>query len=342
VLDMDILRYETLTGIIRDFEPEDLNWLNSGVLQEETGMGQEVTWDIKHVRRDIATFEGRGARAGRRNLQTIGQQHATLARTFKEKPLIGSQFIDLRAPGSLERQTLAEDQIARELEDNAMWMARQDNFMISQALQGSLAMTIDDQDIVVDYAVPASNKFKVGGGVGFSTIDTDWEDPSADILTDIKNFKLAVSRHSGRTAKRAWCSSRTMTALLNNDRFKEFVGRSVAGAQIIEQGYASNLLGLEWVISDETFTNEDGTVITPYLDEKTVVIHPAPDREWGCFRIGSDAVPKNDGSGLIEVIGKYAFSALTKNPPAFTLYAGYVRLPIIKLPAAIVTAKVIA
>src|SRR5579872_6954862 len=265
---MDLFRYETLTGIIRDFEPEDLNWLNAGVLAEESGMGQEVTWDIKHVRRDVDKFERRHSPAGPRDLTVLGTQHATLAKTFKFKPLIGDMWLDLRQPGTLERQTLMENQMALELEDFAMLMARQDNFLISQCLQGSISMQFGEQTINVSYGIPASNVFAPGAAVPnvSQSIPTNWEDPSADILTDIKNMKLAISRNSGRTAKFAWISSRGMTALLNNENVREFVGRSVVGAQILEQGYVSNLLGLNWRISDETYTDATGATVTPYLN----------------------------------------------------------------------------
>ncbi|HEV3029639.1 MAG TPA: major capsid protein, partial [Planctomycetota bacterium] len=293
--------------------------------------------DIKHVRRDVSTFEHRHSPAGKRDLTVLGTQHATLAKTFKSKPLVGDLWLDVRQPGTLERQTLMENQMALELEDYAMLMSRQDNYLISQALQGSIAMQFGEQNITVDYGIPASNKFSTAD----ATIPVDWENPDADILTDLKNMKLAISRNSGRTARFAWCSSRVMTALLNNENVREFVGRSVIGAQILEQGYVTNLMGLDWRISDETYTDENGGNVTPYLDEKTIVIHPSPDREWGCFRIGSATVPKNDGSGLVEVIGKYAYSGLERNPAAITLYTGYVRLPLIKVPAALARAKVI-
>lgn len=341
-MDWDILRYEYLTGVIRDFEPEDLVWLNAGVLPEENGRGDEATWDIKHIRRDIDSFETNHGPANPRALQILGTAHIKMANTFKSKGLVGDLWMNLRDPGTLERQKLMEDQLARELEDWAMLMARQDNFMISQALQGTLSIIVDGITIPIDYGIPTSNKFKYNGGSGFTAFadGLPWSNPAADIITDLKDMKLSISRHSGRTARRMWISSLVMTYLLNNDSVREFVGRSVIGAQMIKDGYISNIMGLDVQVSDETYTDADGNNVTPFLDEKTIVIHPAPDKAWGSMMIGSVAVPTADRLKLAEVVGKAAWSNVEVNPPQLTLYTKYVRLPKIALPAATAKGKV--
>ncbi len=337
-MDMELLRYEKLTGIISEFDPEELTWLNAMPREEE--VGQHFRWDIYGVARDLGKFAAKHSVANRRPLVKIGTQSVDCALTFDEVHLPATPYQDTRTPGTLDRAKLFENQVARHLKDESDLMDRQDNFMIAQAMQGSLTINVDDLDVTIDYKIPSSNKFKVGGGVGFQTIPLSWANPGADILEDIKNGKLAMSHSSGRTAKFAKCSSSTMKEIINSDQFKEFFGKTVDGAQVQKDGYLTNFMGMNWSLSDETFLV--GSTPTPYLDEKTIVLSSAPDTSVMSLKVGSVVIPGNGDRQVAEVIGKASFADMIKNPVAIALYSTYARLPAIKRPGALVTMKVLS
>lgn len=338
-MDMEILRYEKLTGIISEFDPEELTWLNAMPKEEE--IGQHFRWDIYGVARDVGKFAAKHSVANRRPLTKIGTQSCDVALTFDEVHLPATPYQDTRTPGTLDRAKLFENQVARHLQDESDLMDRQDNFMIAQAMQGSLTITVDDLPVTIDYKIPTTNKFKVGGGAGFTAIPTSWADQGVDLIEDIKNFKIAGQRASGRSIKFAKCSSTVMGRVINSDQFKEFFGKTMDGAQILKDGYMTNFMGMNWKISDEVFEDESGTLV-PYLDEKTLVLSSTPDVKVAALKVGSVVIPGNGDRQVAEVIGKASYADMIKNPVAIALYSSYARLPAIKRPGAFIVAKVIS
>lgn len=334
MIDVELLKLESLIGMINDFRPGALRLTGSGILPEQSGPGQSFNWDILGIQRDLDTFEGRMSPAGVRKLSVLKNQSAVLARTFKSTFVPGAVLIDLRNPGSESRQRIAEDTVGRELQQLSRLIDRQNEFMISQALQGSLAMTIDGVAHTVNYGFDPSHVLTVGGGIPAS-----WALPGSDIVADITAMKIRIAEDSGFEAATVWTSSEVLQYLIKNDFVNSYFASSPAGVQALTEGTIGRFMGLNWVSYDGTYKDAAG-VVKRFIPANKMIVTPGPDAEWGFFRKGSDVVPTDDGRNVQEVVGRYAFSKVESNPASIGLYAGEVRLPIIRIPGALVVATV--
>lgn len=337
MLDLDLLRRVPITRVINAFQVGDLPFKASGILPEEDVQGDVAKWDIRGISRDVGTFEGKHSPAGTRKLDVIGQQIATLARTFKSTLIQGSWLTGLRRVGSDDLQPLAEEQIARAALGLRQVIDRQDEFMIAQALQGTLAMTIDGIAHSIDYKIPASHQLSVGAGIPVA-----WSDPSANVMRDINSIKDLVAKDSGYSVATAFCSSKVIEYLISNEATLGFFGSTPAGVQALTEGRIGRFMGINWVAVDQRYIASDGVTATRYLDEKKVVFVPTPNTDWGSFGVGTDVVPEDGDAGMKEVRGLYAYTRGKHNPASVELFAGKVRIPMLRTPSAVVVAQVVA
>ena len=345
MIELDILKQEAILGMIEEREREDMVFQSSGLLPEESGVGQTFGWDILGVDRDIANFSGRLSAATPRALKVIGHQAASLARSFFVTPIPGGIFMDLRGAGGDTRQKAAENQIALENEALAGVIDRQNEFMYARAIQDDLSITLDSGagatlSIDIDYGQPAACQFDAFGA-GDDEIPVTWENPAADIATDVRRIKRAVKRQSGKTLTDAWVSERIMVAMCKNDTVKDWIRANPgASAAILQENVIVRAFGLNWHVIDETFVDGAGDT-QYYLPETRAVFTPKPNRSWGFFRKGSDIIPSDDGRSMVEVIGRYGYADLAKDPASLKLFQGEVRLPIMRIPGATARATVV-
>jgi hypothetical protein len=195
---------------------------------------------------------------------------------------------------------------------------------------------VDDLDVTVDYGIPASNQF-ANGAPGDRNIAVSWEDPSADILGDLRRIKKAVALASGHQLRTAICSARVIHALLANDYVTNMAAGSALAQEYLRTAKITDLFGLTWVPDDATYKDNAGAV-QYYIPETKVVFVPAPDIAWGSFMIGSDMVEDDDRQGFSEVQGRYAFSRSNYDPTGLKVFAGEVKLPALRRPGAIAVA----
>ncbi len=339
MIDVELLRQEQLIDLINEFQEEDLQIQASGILPVQSGVGRSFNWDILGVPRDIDTFEGHMSPAGTRAMEVINNQTATLARTFKSVFVPGGVLMDLRNPGTDTRQTIAQDRIGLELQALGKLINRQNEFLISQALQDKLSVTIDGLTHPISYFFSATHKLLTIGGGG-DNAPLAWTDPAADVLTDIRKWKVRIAEDSGFVPTQVWTSSEVIDSLIRNDFVQSYFASTPAGVQALTEGVIGRFMGLNWTAYDGTFKDSVGT-ITRYIDKRDLVMMPNANPEWGFFRMGSDVIPTDDKRNMTEVIGRYAFSTLTENPPSVALFAGEVRLPIIRIPDALLIARVL-
>lgn len=334
MIDLDLLKWELLTGMVREYKPDETqNPLTAaGILSPQDSfngerIGHSLAWDLLKAQRDIDTFEGMRSPAGARPMARIGNRSARLARTFKTVAIPGSVFIDTRSPGTFSRSIQPQERVASEQRLLAEVIARQDEYMISQALQGSLAMEIDGLDHTVDY------------GITPVEVDDSWAASDTDIIADVRAVKVAVSEASGRVPVHAWCGPEVIEALIKNDHVRQYFASTPQGAAFIEQGKIGRFQGIEWHECHGTYTLENGTV-TRFIPEDVVIFTPNADPEWGFMAVGTDMVPNDDRKGFSEVSGIYSFAHADINPPSMALFVGKVRLPIIRVPGAIAVREV--
>lgn len=340
MFDVELLKQEALTDLIREFQPEGFRLLNSGVLPRQERVGQTISWDIVRPERDVDTFEGTLSPAGTRAMRVIGQRSAKLARTFKSIPIPGAVLIDLRRPGGDDRARVAEDTISDNSLSIAQLIDRQNEYMVARALQGSLEMTIDKMAHTVDYGFSANHQFTVGNDPD-TQIPLAWDDESADVIDDIKKFKKRIAEDSGFQPTTVWCGVDVISALIKNDFVQAYFNSTEAGTEFLREGSISRFMGLNWVEYDGTYVDSNN-VVQKFIPEGKLIVHPAPSKEWGFFAVGSDVVPTDDGRSIREVVGRFSYSRIAENPPGIALFGGEVRLPVIRIPDALVTAEVLS
>lgn len=337
MIDVELLRQETLTGIIRDFQPTGLRLQENNVLQRQEEAGATVVWDIEKTARDLGDFQGAHSPAQPEKMEVIGQRSAQLARTFRTRRIKGSILRDLRRPGSMERERIAQARVGRELLAMTRKIDRQNEFMIASALQGTLDMTIDKVAHSVDYGFPASHLPVVGG----ATIPLEWDDPAANITEDIEKIQQLIEEDSGFTPRMVICSREVIGSLIRNDFVQSYFASTPQGVEALTRGTIGEFFGLRWIAYNGTFKDSAG-VVTRYIPRKQAIFLPESDLEWGRFQVGSDVIPSDDRSQMNEVIGRYSYSKVDDDPAALVLFGGEVRLPIITNPNAIVSAEVLA
>jgi len=341
MIDVELLRQEELIGMINDFEVDpNLELTASGVLPVSNGMGDNKSWDIKVVQRDIDTFEGKYSPAGVRKMQYVKNQTATLVKTFKSTPIPGQILIDLREPGTTTRQVVAQNRIAEEQQELLELIRRQDEFLVAKALQDDLSVKIDDIQHDVEYFFPAGHKNLTIGGGG-NNVAVDWFDSGADVVHEIRKWKQLIAEDSGYKPETVWCSDEIIECLIKNDFVAQYFATTPAGQEFLKEGTISRFMGLNWKPYMNTYTDENNAV-QRYIPKGDLIMHARPSKTWGEFWVGSDVIPTDDKQGMHEVQGLYSYSELVTNPPSIGLFAGKTRLPLIKKPNAIVVARVTA
>lgn len=340
MIDVELLRQETLTDMINDFEVGDLRLSASGILPVQTGLGDNYSWDIMRVQRDIDTFEGKLSPAGTRKMQVIANRTARLLRSFKSTFIPGGVLQDLRNPGTIQRQTVAEDTVGREAAELASLLDRQNEYLIAKAIQDDLSVVVDDLEISVDYEFSATHKTLTPGGGG-SNVPVVWDDPAAMITTDLQKWIEQMVADSGRQPTDVWTSSKVISKMIENDFIQGYFTATPDGVAMLREGKIGRFYGLNWHTYDYEFVNAAG-VAERFIPKDRIIMTCAPSAQVGYFRRGSDVIPTDDKNNLHEVAGRYAYSEITTNPGSIALYAGEVRLPIIRLPDAFQVAKVLS
>lgn len=335
--DTDLLKQDVLTGMITTYKAGPLEILGSGLFPKGPSFsGDMAEWDEIDPLRDIDTFEGPVSPAGIRQAQVIKHRGGRPLRTKKSLLIYGKILQYLRNPGTDRFQRVAQDEVARQMQNMNTMLDRQTEFLMSRAMSDTLTVTIDGAPVTISMGIPADHKF---------TVPTDfpllWSDPAADMPTDIEKVIQKVQEDSGYLLQTAWISSKLMVKMLNNDKVEQMIGGSVIGAEALRTGVIKEFMGLQWRTYNRTFTNSGGTQ-ERYLDEDTIHFVPEPDGQWSMLLEGDDVIPNDLRTDLVEVTGKYSYSAVLDDPVAVAIYVGYTRLPVLPIPTAVATAVVLA
>lgn len=335
--DTDLLKQDTLTGIITTYKAGPLELMTSGLFPPGPSFeGDLAEWDEIDPLRDIDSFEGPVSPAGVRQAQIIAHRAARPLRTKKTILIYGKVLSYLRNPGSDRFQRVAEDEVTRQLANLNSLLDRQTEFLIARAIADNVNVTIDDHLVNIPMNVPADHKFTVA-----ADFPLHWSDNAAKLPNDIEKVIQKVQEDSGYTIKTAWISSKIMINMINNDKFEQMFGGSQSGADIMRTGMINEFMGINWRVYNRTFTNSAGNQ-ERYLDEKTVHFVPDPDGEWSMMLNGGDTIPTDDKRNIVQVMGKYSYSSVLDDPVAVALYVGETRLGVMPIPNAIATAKVLA
>ncbi|HRU04949.1 MAG TPA: major capsid protein [Candidatus Brocadiia bacterium] len=331
---LDVLNRTTLTATVQNFKyPQlQLSAYYGAMRPERTKMGDTAEWDILKPTRSMAKPKAPGAPAKLVALEPMGHRIARCIHVAEKLPLDGDRLANLRQPGTdsdplNDQLYVAQQQLTL---DRRRAMLRE--FAIAQMFTGALAVNEDDIKVAVDYAVDSTHK---------PTAAASWATASTDIHADLKTWKLLAEQDSGYTITDIWARSAVNGYLLNNTQVGKYLRSSEATNQVTREGFVSRLFGFNWHWYDAGYM-VNGT-FTPFIAENQLIMTPEPDPSWMGVIEGSTKINPNPGDQkLVDAWGPYAYIRLKDDPAAYVLYQGDTFLPVLKIPDAIVYAKVVA
>ncbi len=336
MINLEILRQETLTGMIQEFKPEQLEFKASGILPVRNVIGDVASWDVETTPRTKVDFTGTHSPAKPMKLNGMKQKTAQLGNVFVSKNMQASIFDNLRQPGSEAEQVAAQQQIAREEREFAAAFDRTDEFLIASALQGKIeGVKVDDLEIDdIDYGIPAANLFVYNSGTPELNCG-DWLDESTDVPDALRRAKKAVRRATGYKLETLWVSDLIQQALIKNERVVRVLKSTAEGVRQLEEGTIGRLMGLNIKPVDHTYVNASN-MVTPYLPENIAIATPMASDDWGFMAYGTTNIINDAKNGFKRVAGRYSYASIQENPSGLTMYAGYKPLPIIRKPGVLV------
>jgi hypothetical protein len=200
-----------------------------------------------------------------------------------------------------------------------------DEYMLARMLQGSLAVTYEGQTVTQTAAVQTG------------TAPTPWTDVAANIPADVTTALQAIAAF-GFEAAIVLTTGKVFDALKRNTTVKDYLARMNVGQEAFVKGDLPDLFGLRWLKHDLTYRSG---ARTRFIAEGKAIVMPAPSPEWTEFQVGKVAVggvgsaPTDGIPDFPRVNGWASWSVKEANPPGFTVYGRYARLPVIKVPNAV-------
>lgn len=337
--DMEIFRQETMTEIVQKYKSVGTPLLNRGLIPTRQIDGKSMQWDEKSELEDIGAFTGDNDPANVMDEELAGNLSAKLVTSFDEDSFDAEEVIGIRRAGSEQAESI-ENKVAEKLNRMSQRHARQDEFMLSQALQGSISMKIKNLTHTVDFKFHAGNHFKIGGGGGNGTIPLSWANAGAKINKDIEAIRKVPREEAGRELRIALMGPGVKEALFDNEPTRDLINHTPTAERMAASGDIPNLYGLTWVEVLHYYKHPVTGARTYHVPAGKVVFLPEGDRSWAEFVRGTTGVVNSSGK-MVLVNGAGAWSKHEDNPPKIVLYRRYRRMPVMKLRRAIVTAQVI-
>ena len=337
---LNSLHWEALTGVVRQFDvPAGQFYFVQNTPSRDIA-GDVFSWDtLKQAINvdDVFTQRDGTAEAVRGN--DYGKKTAVLVHSFKSRTLDAGTLMQLRAPGTNDRDSRA---LLMEEQQTLQWRygTYLDEWMITRAMTGTLTVKLGNvrQNVSynITYGVPTSHT---------PTSAATWSAVGTNILTDLLNFKRIIARDSGLQAKTALCNQGVMNYMLRNTDLINWMGQTPLSLQIQANGHITRLAGLDFVVYDAHFA--DTTVTdqfnTPFIANDRLLVIPDWSARWCELVRGTVPIPNSDLTGFVETnpgSGPVMWSRVTDSPTGVTLYYRYARLPVIRRPEAFVYATV--
>ena len=356
-----VLSAKNLVGLIQGVlagVPDDLLppgfWAGGGNVKQVDG--NIATYFKVEGTRQTARLVHYGAPSVKRSLAGVTEVPVKLLHSFEHQPHTPATMMNLMAEDSEAKQRMGQQTIARQVGDFARLFANLRLSAVYSVLtkgaiyfdgDGNLLPSSSGAVVTVDYQVPANNQNQLN-----TLISAGWSTAGTNIPSDVMNIKAAARQTTGYPLKYAFFGSDIPTWLAGNDYIKEFIFNSQRLTEQIATGNVPDgLMGLTWRPLNEAFFNDsDGTNQT-WASSDAVIFTPEPSPEWWEWLEGTYPVPQNlqissDASsalsGLAPVAGGFSYAELTTDPPGIKHMAGDTMLPLLKVPAAIFIADVVA
>ena len=156
--------------------------------------------------------------------------------------------------------------------------AQRERMRMSLLTTGIISISANGQDYYYDYQMNASHKVEVV---------KSWSDPTADIITDIREWQDMIEEDSGVRPTRAVCSKKTFDYFMNNNLIKNAIWGSSSTAPVLQgsvKNYIKEALNLTIAVYSKKFIDETGAKKAYIPDDLFVLI---PDGTLGTGWFGT-------------------------------------------------------
>jgi len=330
------LQYQNLTATVTKFRWPQFWFVNQ--IPTEPVDGTIAQWDIEvpviDMNTDFTTLNGE---AQPTRMGAYGTRTQKMPITFKFITMDPGILMQLRAIGQIgnaSRAQRGQEYVAREqMAIQRRFGSYLDEYLISQALTGTLNITVNGQAVSINYGLPSSHTPTYGNGA--------WSNPSTDLTKDLTAWKRLIRKDTGLEPRWAICNQTVMNMLLNNSNIKSYMQYG-SGVEIASSGQIVKYHGLQWIVLDHHYAQANAVdrFDTPFIADNQLFIVPDITPEWITMQKGTVIIPNAAHNDTVEVNGPVMWGVVTDNPTGLTLYYKYARLPAIKLPNAIVYAQV--
>lgn len=268
-----------LTTAINEIKPVKSRIRNLVFKQSRETLAEYTDFEIVTGTRKLARFVARGREALVREKE--GRKIVTFKiPSIREKtpfraadvlrntgrgsgaPYVGSQA-DLKS--ALDKEVLFQ------LAEFRSMLDRTKEWLCSQAVTGSIAITLDDGDLAVDFGFPAANKPVLAGA-------EKWDSGAAelDIPKQLRQWKRRIIQGSGYTPTDVMLGSSAADAFLSDAKVLKLLDANNVRAGVIDLNspdgeYLGMFSGLRFWSNDEQYVDDSGTAQS-YLSAGAVIM----------------------------------------------------------------------
>jgi hypothetical protein len=309
-----------MTELVRKFPTPQ--FIGAQLFPEKSIISNTAEWDEIHQNRDIASYTNPDAEANIVDRRGVLHKTATVATIREKKNLSGSTMAWLRRPGT-ENTQYGEEAVRDELAELNNRIERRRELSRWQALTGTLTVDEAGTKFTVDYGIAVAHK---------PTVGTTWSDVSADIITDLNDWKKLIREDSGEEPTTVYLHETVMGHMIRNTGIQALMGEQLK-TQILQNGYITKVLNLTFVVYSAGYVPSGGS-FTPFIDEAYIIM--TTGSKFGMELVAPSIDPK---SGFRP--GKFSKSYQQEDPAGVTVLVEVNSLPVITKVENIVYAKVI-
>lgn len=332
---LGVLGHEELTGVVQQFVYPELQLANRVPGRDIDG--DVCRWTVEKPDPEVHPyFVGRSGQAMPLKMADYGEKTFGIPYRFTSKTLDGGVLAQLDAPGTRDYDA-GQSVVDSELR-GMNWKVGPytDEFLISQALQGSLTIKIGNaavsSNLTLDFEIPAGNKISSAA---------NWSAAGTNILSDVRAAKDTLAKY-GLTAKYYILNDVTANYIHTNTTLQNYFKEYNVGRQLTETGNLPPLLGVQPMVVSTRYADvgvTDRFESKFIADNKVIFVpdFPAAPGDWIEWQRGTMYVPNDMQNGLDLVRGGVgSWSRTSDNPPGLTMYLRVLRFPVVRKPWAVV------
>ena len=376
---LQVLGAKNLCGLIQAIKPG----LAADILPAEllapgrTVEGNYGTYRKVVGERRTARVAMYGSASQVRELKGVSEIPVTLMHTIESSNFPPAMLQNLTKIDAEDKQKNAVEEIARQTADfhdlfenlrvaavtcllafGKLWFDAAGNLLLPQVAPNGTLTAPTGYMYAVDMTIPSANQGQLN--INGNIISATWATTSNDIITQIKNLKVAARKQTGYRLKNVFYGVNVLQYLNNNTGIQAYMRHNTGYQEAFKQlEIPDGFLGLNWHPMEEAFystpnvpqtsQNLDNSAAVSIWPGDLCVFTPEISPEWyeliqGTYPVRTSVQEDDSAEDLAKsisnVAGMFAYAYVTKDPMGIKEVAGDTFLPLIKVPAAVFQATV--